>query len=71
MTAEGITESGNTEFRNNDVEAAPTRGGVPTELVEWRIAVRCNVCGAWLTDPRSVMAGIGPRCAQAGGGRRG
>jgi hypothetical protein len=45
------------------------RAGVPTDLVEWRIAVRCKACGSWLTDPKSVMAGIGPRCAQAGDGR--
>lgn len=39
------------------------RAGVPDDLTEWRIAVRCSACGSWLTDPRSVMAGIGPRCA--------
>lgn len=52
------------------VQAAGIRAGVPTELTEWRIAVRCKVCGSWLTDPRSVMAGIGPRCA-ASAERRG
>lgn len=46
----------------------PTRAGVPDDIPEWRIAVRCRACGSWLTDPRSVMAGIGPRCAQAEGG---
>lgn len=44
------------------------RPGLPADIPEWRIAVRCRACGSWLTDPRSVMAGIGPRCAQ---GRRG
>jgi len=46
-------------------EGAGLRAGVPTELPEWRIAVRCKVCGHWLTDPVSARAGIGPRCAQA------
>jgi hypothetical protein len=40
------------------------RAGLPTELVPWRIAVPCRRCGAWLTSPRSVMAGISARCAQ-------
>jgi hypothetical protein len=46
-------------------KGAGLRAGVPTDLEEWRIAVRCKVCGQWLTDPLSVMAGVGPRCAQA------
>lgn len=47
-----------TELEGN----AGLRAGVPTQLPEWRIAVRCRACGSWLTDPRSVMAGIGPTC---------
>jgi hypothetical protein len=43
----------------------PFGAGIPTDDAEWRIAVRCKVCGQWLTDPLSVMAGVGPRCAQA------
>jgi hypothetical protein len=50
-----------------DEEAGPTRAGTPTELPEWRIAVRCTVCGSWLSNPRSVMRGMGPRCAAQGG----
>jgi hypothetical protein len=30
---------------------------------EWRIAMRCKLCGRFLTDPRSVTAGVGPTCA--------
>lgn len=37
------------------------------DLSEWRIAVRCQVCRRWLTDPASVLAGVGPKC---GGGDR-
>ncbi|WP_353617000.1 DUF6011 domain-containing protein [Mycobacterium sp. ENV421] len=48
----------------------PFGAGFPADLVEWRIAVPCKVCGRFLTDPRSVMAGVGPTCA-ARGGRRG
>lgn len=48
---------------NNTVKGAGLRAGVPTELPEWRIAVRCRRCGHWLTSPSSVMAGISPRCA--------
>ena len=29
---------------------------------ETRIAIRCNVCRRWLTDPKSVIAGAGPTC---------
>lgn len=29
----------------------------------FRIAVRCRVCGHWLSNPRSVKAFVGPRCA--------
>lgn len=36
---------------------------------DWRLARRCQGCGRWLTDPRSVAAGIGPRCAQDRRGR--
>jgi hypothetical protein len=54
-----------------DEDTPALRGGIPTDQDEWRIAVRCKVCGSWLTDPLSVIAGIGPRCAQAVGGRRG
>lgn len=43
---------------------AGLRAGVPADLPEWRIAVPCRRCGAWLTSPRSVMAGISARCAQ-------
>lgn len=30
---------------------------------EFRLAVRCDVCGRWLTDGRSKRAHRGPRCA--------
>lgn len=39
------------------------RAGLHAELVPWRIAVQCRGCGRWLTDPASVRAGIGRRCA--------
>lgn len=39
------------------------RVGVPDQLPEWRLAMRCRGCGRWLTDPDSVRAGIGPACA--------
>ncbi|WP_220096896.1 DUF6011 domain-containing protein [Mycolicibacterium boenickei] len=39
-------------------EAAPSTD----DLAGWRIAVRCSVCGHWLTDPASVLAGVGPKC---------
>ncbi|WP_407635608.1 DUF6011 domain-containing protein [Mycolicibacterium vanbaalenii] len=29
----------------------------------FRIAVRCRVCGHWLSNPRSVKSFVGPRCA--------
>lgn len=29
----------------------------------FRIAVRCQVCGHWLSNPRSVKAFMGARCA--------
>jgi len=45
-------------------EGAGLRAGVPADLVEWRVAVPCRVCGRYLTDPQSVMAGVGPRCAE-------
>jgi len=47
----------------NEVEGAGLRPGVPTELPEWRLAMRCRGCRRWLTDPRSVALGIGPSCA--------
>jgi hypothetical protein len=45
--------------------AAPDWGGTPTQspLPESRIAMPCKLCGRFLTDPRSVMAGFGPTCA--------
>lgn len=43
--------------------AGPTRAGLPTDLVPWRVAVQCRGCGRWLTDPISVQLGIGPTCA--------
>lgn len=30
---------------------------------EFRLAVRCDICGRWLTDGRSKRAHRGPRCA--------
>lgn len=30
---------------------------------DFRLAVRCDVCGRWLTDGRSKRAHRGPRCA--------
>jgi hypothetical protein len=47
----------------DDEEAGP-RAGSPAELPEWRIAMRCRVCGSWLVNPESVMRGLGPHCAQ-------
>lgn len=43
--------------------AGPTRAGLPTDLVPWRISIQCRCCGRWLTHPGSVRAGIGPLCA--------
>lgn len=31
---------------------------------EFRLAVRCDVCGRWLTDGRSKRVHRGPRCAE-------
>lgn len=39
------------------------RPGLPAELVDWRISVKCRGCGRWLTDPASVRSGVGPVCA--------
>lgn len=36
---------------------------------EFRLAVRCDVCGRWLTDGRSKRAHRGPRCAEKAGNR--
>lgn len=47
----------------NTGKGAGLRAGIPTELPEWRLAMRCRGCGRWLTDPRSVALGIGPSCA--------
>lgn len=30
---------------------------------QFRLAVRCDICGRWLTDGRSKAAHRGPRCA--------
>ncbi|WP_308214557.1 DUF6011 domain-containing protein [Mycolicibacter arupensis] len=46
-----------------NVEEVGRRPGLPTDLPEWRLAMRCRGCGRWLTDPRSVALGIGPSCA--------
>jgi len=45
------------------VKEAGLRAGVPTELPDWRIALPCSVCGRYLTDPQSVMAGVGRQAA--------
>ncbi|WP_237164541.1 DUF6011 domain-containing protein [Mycolicibacterium peregrinum] len=51
-----------------NVESRPLTGaGTPINedlrlSPEVRIAVRCGYCGHWLTDPKSVALGIGPRC---------
>lgn len=29
----------------------------------FRVAVQCQACGHWLSNPRSVKAFMGPRCA--------
>lgn len=29
----------------------------------FRVAVKCRVCGHWLSNPKSVKAFVGPRCA--------
>lgn len=34
---------------------------------EFRLAIRCDVCGRWLTDGRSKRAHRGPRCASKAG----
>jgi primosomal protein N' len=39
----------------NAIVAAAERG--------FRVAVRCSACGHWLSNPRSVRAFLGPRCA--------
>lgn len=46
-----------------NVEEVGRRPGLPAELPEWRLAMRCRGCGRWLTDPASVQAGIGKTCA--------
>lgn len=44
-------------------ETRANRGaGTPADSDEFRIAVRCNVCRRWLTDPDSVVLGAGPTC---------
>ncbi|WP_133053085.1 DUF6011 domain-containing protein [Mycolicibacter minnesotensis] len=43
--------------------AGPLRAGIPDQLPEWRLAMRCRGCGRWLTDPASVRDGIGKTCA--------
>ena len=44
-------------------EARADRGaGTPPDDDDVRIAVRCNCCRRWLTDPESVTLGIGPTC---------
>jgi hypothetical protein len=35
---------------------------------EFRLAVRCDICGRWLTDGRSKRAQRGPRCAASAAG---
>ncbi|WP_165609047.1 DUF6011 domain-containing protein [Mycolicibacterium fortuitum] len=55
-------------MRSNDAGAARTDRGAGTPLDEIRIAVRCNNCGHWLTDPESVALGIGPRCRDGADG---
>ncbi|WP_413783407.1 DUF6011 domain-containing protein [Mycolicibacterium obuense] len=35
----------------------------------FRIAVRCRICGHWLSNPRSVSAFLGPRCASKAVGK--
>lgn len=44
------------------IEEVRADRGADTPLDEIRIAVRCNYCGHWLTDPQSVALGVGPRC---------
>jgi hypothetical protein len=49
------------------IEETRTNGaGSPLDNV--RIAVRCNTCRHWLTDPRSVALGVGPRCRDGADG---
>lgn len=47
------------------VETVPDLGAKGVDPSEWRIAVRCQVCRRWLTDPASVKAGVGPKCGGA------
>ncbi|WP_448416769.1 DUF6011 domain-containing protein [Mycolicibacter minnesotensis] len=47
---------------NDGKGAGPTRAGIPTDLPDWRVAVRCTVCGRWISDPTSVQLGVGPTC---------
>lgn len=60
MIAQPLSES---DGDDPDIGINGLRSDVTDALPEWRIALRCNICGSWLTDPRSVKAGIGPRCA--------
>lgn len=48
--------------RQKNVESRTVTSGAGSPQPETRIAVRCNHCGHWLTDPKSVALGIGPRC---------
>lgn len=49
----------------NETTVAPAvrgGGGNPLDSEDMRIAVRCNICRRWLTDPQSVVLGAGPAC---------
>lgn len=49
-------------IKQKDAEAGPTVAGIPYEASEIRIAVRCSVCGHWMTDLQSIGLGVGPKC---------
>ncbi|MGV0746263.1 DUF6011 domain-containing protein [Mycolicibacterium sp. XJ870] len=57
-------------MKGHDVETRTLTGaGSPAfDSDAMRIAVRCNHCGHWLTDPISVALGVGPRCRGAADG---
>ena len=43
-----------------------TERGIWQDLMngKFKLALRCDVCGRWLTAHASKSAGIGPRCAE-------
>ena len=51
-----------TEKRNMETRPDTIGAGSPPDSDDYRIARRCNGCGRFLTDPTSVLIGLGPTC---------